>query len=228
LDTREYIASGTLDSYVAGILSVEEMHDVELMACQEPEIKTELQSLQSLVDSYAMQYAMAPPAGVKQNIMRAIEGEKESEVKRPVVREMSSSRSSFAKYLAAASVALLIVAGGMAYRYANKASDNEQQVARLSAQQSFMQNELNSLHESLNSKESQLAILEDPSVVRVAMRGTPKSPQSAEGGSGRPLPSTPALRCKTAPRSASRCSTQERECVSLRFRAERTAHRNDG
>ena len=66
VNTKEYIESGTLELYVAGLLSVEELRDVELKACQYPEIKTELQSLQSSLENYAMKYAMQPPVGLKE------------------------------------------------------------------------------------------------------------------------------------------------------------------
>jgi anti-sigma-K factor RskA len=178
LDTREYIESGTLELYVAGLLSVEEMRDVELKACQYPEIRTELESLQTSLEKYAFKYAMQPPPGLKERIMKAVEGEGERGKTTTIVREISSSRQSTGWYLAAASVALLVVASIIAYRYASQVTQYRQQVAQLTEQQSSMQKEMDSAKESMSKYNEQLAMLSDPNTVKIAMKGTPKFPES--------------------------------------------------
>lgn len=179
MDTREYIESGTLELYVAGLLSVEEMRDVELKACQYPEIKTELESLQGSLEKFAIKYSMQPPAGLKERIMKQIgEGQTEQEKTKPIVREISSSRQTSPWYLAAASVALLIVAAIIAYRYASQVTQYQQQVAQLTEQQSSMMRKLDTTEEALSKYNEQLAMLSDPNTVKIAMKGTPKSPES--------------------------------------------------
>ena len=180
MDTKEYIETGTLELYVAGLLSVEGMRDVELKACQYPEIKTELESLQASLEKYAFKYAMQPPPGLKERIMKAVEGEREDNrgKTKTIVREISSSRHAAPWYLAAASVALLIVAAIIAYRYGSQVTQYQQQVAQLTQQQSSMQKEREATRESMNNYSQQLAMLTDPNTVRIAMKGTPKSPES--------------------------------------------------
>src|SRR5689334_21018493 len=136
METREYIESGVLDLYAAGLLSVEEMRDVESMACQHPEIKTELQTIQSSLESYAMKHAMEVPAGVKERIMKTIEGST-AEPQAASGRVVSmQSRNRTMSWVAAASIALLIVAGAMAIRYSSQVNQYKQQVAELSQKQS--------------------------------------------------------------------------------------------
>jgi len=180
VETREYIETGTLELYVAGLLSVEEMRDVELKACQYPEIKTELESLQASLEKYATRYAMQPPAGLKERIMKAVDGEGENErgKTKTIVREISSSRQASPWYLAAASIALLIVAAIIAYRYAAQVTQYKQQVAQLTEQQSSMQREMEATKESISKYNEQLAMLSDPNTVKIAMKGTAKSPES--------------------------------------------------
>ena len=171
MDTRDYIESGTLDLYVAGLLSVEEMRDVELKACQHPEIKTELESMQSSFEKYAMKYAMLPPAGLKEKIMREIGATGMAEKSKTIYRDISSSKGSLTKLFAAASVALLIVAAGAALYFSSQANKFKDQVAQLTQQQSADQTVLKDTKE-------QLAFLTDPNTVRIPMGGTPLSPQS--------------------------------------------------
>jgi anti-sigma-K factor RskA len=180
VDTREYIGTGTLELYVAGLLSVEEMRDVELKACQYPEIKTVLESLQGSLEKYANKYAMQPPPGLKERIMKVVEGEGESErgKTKTIVREISPPRQFSPWFLAAASVVLLIVASIIAFRYASQVTQYKQQVAQLTEQQSSMQKEMEATKESMTQYAQQLAMLSDPNTVKIAMKGTPKSPES--------------------------------------------------
>jgi len=184
VNTNEYIESGTLDLYVAGLLSTEEMRDVELKACEHPEIKTEIRSMQSSLENYAMKHAMEPPAGLKERIMKVVEGERkgdgesQGEKTKTIIREISSSKPSYSRYLAAASVVLFVVASAFAIRFAAQMNQYKDQVVELRQQQSEMQNEINTTKESLNKNQQQLTMLSDPNTVRIEMKGTPKSPES--------------------------------------------------
>ena len=180
MNIKEYIESGTLDLYVAGLLSTEEMRDVELVACQYSEIKTELQSMQSSLEKYAMKHAMQPPIGLKERIMKVVEGDGTSEgaKTKTIVREISSSKPSYSRYLAAASVALLIVAATFAIRFASQVSQYKQQVADMSQKESAMKSEMDSAKQTLTSRQQQLAMLSDTNTMRIAMKGTKNSPSS--------------------------------------------------
>lgn len=182
MDTREYIESGTLDLYVAGLLSVEEMRDVELKACQYPEVKTELQTLQASLEKFAMKHAMPPPAALKERIMKRIgNGTEETGNREQVttkVRDISSAKTPMATYFAAASIALMIIAGVVAYRYAMQVRDYRQQVAQLNSEQSALKNEMSALQDNMSQNQQHMAMLSDPNTMRIAMKGTDKSPGS--------------------------------------------------
>jgi anti-sigma-K factor RskA len=177
LNTGEYIESGTLDLYIAGLLSVEEMRDVELKACQYPEVKTELQSLQSAFEKYAMKFAIAPPSGLKEKIMREISGNA-SRQEKPIVRQIAPAQRSYTGLLAAASVALLIFAAAMAWHYVSMANQYKEQTATLTQQQLMMQKEVNGMKESLDKNKAQLAMMMDPATIKIPMKGTAMAPQS--------------------------------------------------
>lgn len=72
MNTKEYIESGVLELYVSGLLPIEEMRDVELKACQNADIKAELDMLQSTLDRYVMKHAMIPNPKVKDKILKEI------------------------------------------------------------------------------------------------------------------------------------------------------------
>ncbi|MCY7410411.1 MAG: anti-sigma factor, partial [Chitinophagales bacterium] len=174
MNTQEYIQSGTLDLYTAGLLSIEEMRDVELNACIYPEIKTELLSIQSSFENYAQKYSISPPDWMKERILNAIEGNIESPSvtsSSKVVAMKPAIKNNSMLWLAAASVALLLVVGGIALNLSSQISGFKNQVAQL-------QNDLKGNEEALNTNQQQLAILADANTVRVSMKGTAKSPES--------------------------------------------------
>ena len=147
------------------------MRNVELKACQYPEIKTELETMQSSFEKYAMKHAMVPPSGLKEKIMREIGATGMAEKSKTIYRDISSSKGSFTKLFAAASVALLIVAAGAALFFSSQSNKFRKQVAQLTQQQLSVQN-------ALNETKEQLAFLTDPNTIRIPMGGTPLSPQS--------------------------------------------------
>ena len=58
MNTREYIASGTLELYVFGKLSEEENRNVQEMANEFPEVKQEIESIEQAVIN--LSYSVAP------------------------------------------------------------------------------------------------------------------------------------------------------------------------
>lgn len=161
------------------------MRDVELKACQQAEIKTELESLQSAFERFAMNHAMAPRPELKNRIMKAIEEEEKknraassTQRKEPVVRSLSSPKTGMATFLAAASLVLLAVVSGLAYYFSNQYSRAKLELAQLSQQQQLVKSQVDVMREAMNRSADQLHLVTDENTVRVTMKGTDKSPGS--------------------------------------------------
>ena len=131
MDIKQYIESGILESYVLGSASSQERQEVECISSIYPEIKTELNSLQSNMEKYIESIAVKPPEFVKDRIMTAIkklsktvqtESDQEKEGK-----VISLGQSNFYKYGMAASIALLI--GFFTYNL-NKINGLEERIAK--------------------------------------------------------------------------------------------------
>lgn len=73
MDIGKYISSGILEQYVLGDLSEKERREVERYAAQFPEIRQELDAIEAALESYALQQAIAPSAGVLGKIMARIQ-----------------------------------------------------------------------------------------------------------------------------------------------------------
>ena len=77
MDTKQYIESGILSIYVLGIASEEEQREVEMLAEQHPEIAQEIAAIRVALDAYAANYAVPPPASLKQKLMHQLFAEEE-------------------------------------------------------------------------------------------------------------------------------------------------------
>lgn len=68
MNTKEYIESGIIESYVLGATTVGESAEVETLALQYPEINTEIESVRNTLESYVLQFEKEPPAFLKDKI----------------------------------------------------------------------------------------------------------------------------------------------------------------
>ena len=62
MDTKAYIESGIIESYVLGLADAQEIAEVELYCQQYPEIKNAVDEFARIVEKHAFENAVAPPA----------------------------------------------------------------------------------------------------------------------------------------------------------------------
>ncbi|WP_026464898.1 anti-sigma factor [Adhaeribacter aquaticus] len=196
MDIREYISSGILELYAAGVVTTAEKAEVEDMARQYPEVKAALDEVLDTLDAYATIHAVTPPADLKAKVLGSVKAQMaSSEELEPKFREESSLGQEEAKiipfgnssqvkntptyrWLAAAAVALLVLSNVLTiYFYNNwKRAEQSLQVA-VASQQQYAQN-LERVQLKLNQNSETVALLKDPHTARVELNGVEKSPAS--------------------------------------------------
>lgn len=80
MNAQEYIDSGLLQDYCLGMLSTDEMSEVDILSDMHPEVKMELQRIQARLEQYAEKHRVEPPEEMKDSIwatLRNINKEKE-------------------------------------------------------------------------------------------------------------------------------------------------------
>lgn len=172
MDIKEYINSGILDLYVVGSLSPEEKREVERNASLYPEIKAELEAIQSTMNSFAAKHAVPPGSDLKNKIWNAI---MESEKRQPT-RVVPIVSNNFAKYLAAASIVLFAISTFFAVMFANKYKDASVQIALLEKQNLQLAQQYadaNTLYQKTNYH---MSFVNDPHTAKVMMSGTATHP----------------------------------------------------
>jgi anti-sigma-K factor RskA len=76
LDIRAYIASGILEQYVLGLTTPVETEEVDRLAQVHTEVQREIAEIRSSLETYALQFAQAPPADLQDRIWESLSGEK--------------------------------------------------------------------------------------------------------------------------------------------------------
>ncbi len=185
MNTSEYISSGILESYALGLCNATEAADVERMCASHPEIKAELEAIQLSLGNYAQAHSVTPPTSVKANIFNQIDelekGEKIVEEKHQTkiipISTGTTSNNTY-KYFAAASIVLLglSVIGNIIF-YGKWKQANEQVIA-LNSEKNVLADGLKTNTVKLNNMQQSLAVMSNPDISRVMMKGVEKSPES--------------------------------------------------
>lgn len=179
MNAAELIASGLLEAYVLGQVSPDEARLVQASRASDPVVAAELDAIEQALQEWAMRNAVPPPAASKPAIFNRVE-ELNSMVQSstPVISftqasPMSEKRSeaSSGKWLAAASIAALVVSAAfnwMQYRQLNEART---EVARLENDKAVLAEDMNVQRASFEQSQNQLAVVMDPQRQTILLNG---------------------------------------------------------
>lgn len=169
MNIQEYISSGILEAYALGELSDIERAEVEENLVQHVELRAELSKIEDAQEVLLQKLAIAPPPSIKVKVML------QAQPRRNVV----SLDVSFPwKFAAAASVTLALFLGYLAYDYRDRWIHVQVALNDLIDQNKQITQDYNRVNHRLDKMESDLKVINDPSFVKVVMKGTPNTPQS--------------------------------------------------
>jgi Anti-sigma-K factor rskA len=83
MDIQSFIQSGLLESYALEQCTPEERILVEEMLLQYPEARTELAAIEQALEQYARAQSVAPPGGLKEQIMQEIDRVRTVDTRKP-------------------------------------------------------------------------------------------------------------------------------------------------
>ena len=165
MKVEEYIASGILESYVLGGLTALEIQELEAMALKHPEVKKELLILQDAFGYYAESIAIKPSSELKNKILSRINYQSLNSA------TSNNNQLNYYKYATAASVALMIVCGGLASLFWSKWQGAEQRLTAMEEQTSSYANQITKTNYKINQLVENLNLVKDSSVVKITMIG---------------------------------------------------------
>lgn len=183
MNTQEYIQSGIIESYVLGMASPAEMAELEQLCLQFPEIKQALNNFEIALEKNALANAAPPPPNLKKAILSQLNTEfksaptiiepvsfsrtEESEISTtPVVSMKSTSR-----FLAAASIILLVISGGMNIYFYSKFKETTQQYQALVLEKNTLQANNQIMQTKSLDMFNSMQMMTDPNMQKVSMPG---------------------------------------------------------
>jgi len=175
VDTKAYIASGIIESYVLGLSTAEEAAELERLCMQHADIRNAVDEFAALMEAQAFDNAITPPSMVKEKVMHAI-AEESNEV--PVIplnikeeEPLQLKSKATWKYLAAASIILLVASTALNFYFYNnyKSADNKYQA--LLAERTSLQASNDVFKTRMNGFEESMRIMQNPDVQKIDLPG---------------------------------------------------------
>jgi anti-sigma-K factor RskA len=177
VNIKEYISSGIVQSYVLGQADPAERTEFERLCAQYPELVAEREAFEEALEHFALQNAVVPPRQVKDRFLEEVIYSTSINQSKVITMEQHSNApdrkgNSGLRFLAAASIVLLIGSGWMAYKFYSQAND-------LKDFNKDLQARLDSTDGILNKIVDEQKLIKDPNVTVVNMVGSTNAPQSS-------------------------------------------------
>ena len=177
-EVKEYIESGILELYVLGQLSAVECKEVEEMAKKYPEVKAEILAIELASESYAMQNAIEPSAGVEEKLFSAL-GIKDAEPKIiPLYNETNDGKIRKLRYALVACSILLAISLGALFSAHRELKDANYQIATLGSDKEKFAKNAAKLEFENAGMENRIAMTETNEWTTVKLAGVQNSPKA--------------------------------------------------
>lgn len=183
MNIEEYISSGILESYILGLASPEEAGILECVMKNSAEVKSAFEEAQKTLEDLATAQAVTPPNDLETKIWAKIQQDQTSENPKPLIAEKAdlevgeitqkiypNKAVNWQKYAIAASVLFFVSIAGNLF-WINDISNNKKEIAQL-------QTEKKSQDLALQNSQEKLAVLSNPNIISVPLKGVEKHPDS--------------------------------------------------
>lgn len=180
MNVTEYIASGILESYVMGAVSDQERREVECLSSIYPDIRQELDQLSVAIEQYAQAYSVEPPSSVKEQLLKQLDFKQETPTivrPMPVDRTETGGPTFRTTWLVAASVGLLVLL--FSFFLLSQLRTNQQMLSSLRTTNNSLQSEIRQLRDRQTQADQSLALLRQPGLRTIGLRGNDKAPQGS-------------------------------------------------
>lgn len=164
MDTKEYISSGILETYILGVASAQEKQEVECLSQIYPEIKQELDQQANVLENYLAEQSVNPSSHLRDKIMSQVDhlAQKENESAQVIDlhKEQDGRRQNPYIYWVAAASLIFIIFG---YYHFNKLlGDREKDLNALKQDLSQLKDQTLGFEVKQTDLEQQIAFLKNP------------------------------------------------------------------
>ncbi|SMP27748.1 anti-sigma factor [Chryseobacterium profundimaris] len=181
MNTKEYISSGIIESYILGLASPEEAGILECVMKNNAEVKAAFEEAQKTLEDLATVQAIAPPDDLRNKIWSKIQQEQNVEERSPAVAAdipaakpqeeiRIQGNSNWKVYAVAASVLFLISVAGNIF-WMNNQAETREEIARMST-------EKKSQDLAMQKMNQKMEMISNPDMKMVMLKGVEKHTES--------------------------------------------------
>jgi anti-sigma-K factor RskA len=184
VNTKEYISSGIIESYVLGLVTQEEAEEFEKMCTAYSEIKIARDVFEQQLERNAIAVGIQPPRKIKSLVLSEIEIDAEKshwqmrvatpqQVVAPTAIQLNPT---FWKYLVAASVILLIGSSVLNFFFFSQYRKYNNQYSQLLDSQAVLTNTVKGMQMKEASYAAAMKMANDSNMAMIKMSGVAKHP----------------------------------------------------
>lgn len=181
MNTKEYISSGIIESYILGLASKEEAGILECVMKNNAEVKAAFEEAQKTLEDLATAQSVTPPTDLKSKIWNKIQQEQIVEEVKPVVstdipaakpqEEIKiQGNSNWKAFAIAASVLFLVSIAGNLF-WMNNQSETKKEIAKI-------QTEKKSQDLAMQKMNQKMEMISNPDMKMVMLKGVEKHTDS--------------------------------------------------
>ncbi|WP_426277921.1 anti-sigma factor [Chryseobacterium sp. S-02] len=181
MNTKEYISSGIIESYILGLASPEEAGILECVMKNNAEVKAAVEEAQKTLEDLATAQSVTPPADLKSKIWDKIQQEQTVEKVGPMVlTDIPSAKpqeeikiqgnSNWKVFAVAASVLLLVSVAGNLF-WMNGQSETKEELAKMQTEKQSQDLVMQKMHEKME-------MISNPDMKMVMLKGVEKHTDS--------------------------------------------------
>ncbi len=180
MNPQDYILSGIIESYVLGIASPEDSAEFERICDAYSEVRSARNAFELQLEQSLLHQKQEPPRGLKSRIFSEIGMEKDEQPQRIFPGKPTLiPRKGFARYVAAASLVLLLGSVLLNLYLLNEYKKSIAQYKELVATQTQTAGTIQILQTKLEAYENALSLMKSPLMAIVKMPGIPAGPSSS-------------------------------------------------
>lgn len=181
MNTKEYISSGIIESYILGLASPEEAGILECVMKNNAEVKAAFEEAQKTLEDLATAQAVTPPNDLRTKIWNKIQQEQSTEEPLPVVSAdipaakpqeeiRIQGNNNWKVYAVAASVLFLVSVAGNIF-WMNDQAATRQEIARMTTEKKSQQLAMQKMNQKME-------MISNPDMKMVMLKGVEKHTDS--------------------------------------------------
>jgi anti-sigma-K factor RskA len=176
VNTQEYIESGIIETYVLGMTDAIESAELEQYCREYPDIKLAVTAFEATLEQHALLNPINPPSTIKVQLFESLK----DEFVHPVFMSAPTKQSAkvfdikpFLKYIAAASIILLVISGAMNLYLYTKLSNSSAQYQAILVEKTSLQANNQLIQAKALDLFNSMQMMTDPNMLKVSMPGMP-------------------------------------------------------